>query len=187
VAVQCGAVDDKMKFFLQKKIIKKGFTLIELMVVIAIIGVLASTALVSMGGSRPKARDSRRLADFRQISPAQEAAMNDSISYQKDSARQYIPAIKNAIGYQYLAQMSDPVNNANYKYIWIANNVACGTRQAGSYYCTIAKLEDKGTCASNQFHYIVVHNFGTKEICTDNDAAHDYVATPPTCSVCLAL
>lgn len=50
----------------------KGFTLIELLVVIAIIGVLASTVLASLNTARAKARDARRIVDFKQISLALE-------------------------------------------------------------------------------------------------------------------
>ena len=52
------------------KCVQKGFTLIELLVVIAIIGLLTSIVLVSMQGSRTKARDSRRIQDLDQIRTA---------------------------------------------------------------------------------------------------------------------
>jgi len=45
----------------------KGFTLVELLVVFAIIGILSSIVLVSLVSSRVKERDAKRLADMRQI------------------------------------------------------------------------------------------------------------------------
>lgn len=45
----------------------KGFTLIEMLVVVAIIGLLSSTILVGLSGARSKARDARRISDLRQI------------------------------------------------------------------------------------------------------------------------
>lgn len=51
---------------------KKGFTLIEMLIVITVIALLASLILVGMGGARAKARDSRRIADLHNVMNALE-------------------------------------------------------------------------------------------------------------------
>jgi len=60
---------------------KAGFTLIELMVVVTIIGILASIVLVSLGDARVKARDVRRLADVRQVTLGLEFYIDEYMHY----------------------------------------------------------------------------------------------------------
>jgi len=52
-----------------KKIMKKnnGFTFIEVLIVVAIIGILASIILVGLSGFRNRGRDTRRVADLREV------------------------------------------------------------------------------------------------------------------------
>ena len=49
---------------------KKGFTLIELLVVVAIIGLLATLSMVAFNSAKAKTRDTRRVADIKQIQTA---------------------------------------------------------------------------------------------------------------------
>jgi prepilin-type N-terminal cleavage/methylation domain-containing protein len=51
---------------------EKGFTLIEILIVVAIIGMLSSVVLVGLGSFRSRGRDARRAADLREIQNALE-------------------------------------------------------------------------------------------------------------------
>ena len=60
---------------------KKGFTLIEMLIVITIIALLASLILVGMGGARAKTRDSRRVADLHNVMNALELYYSLNYAY----------------------------------------------------------------------------------------------------------
>lgn len=71
----------KINVFLRKKESQTGFTLIELMIVMAILGVLATVGLGSFRSSQIKGRDAQRKNDLGQLQRGLEAYYNDKGSY----------------------------------------------------------------------------------------------------------
>jgi len=61
-----------------------GFTLIEMLIVVAIIGLLSSVVLVGLGDVRREARDTRRISDLRQIQNALEIFYSREQRYPED-------------------------------------------------------------------------------------------------------
>jgi prepilin-type N-terminal cleavage/methylation domain-containing protein len=61
---------------------KKGFTLIEMLVVIAIIGLLSSVVIIGLSSARAKARDARRITDVAQLANWAEVNYKSAGGYQ---------------------------------------------------------------------------------------------------------
>lgn len=60
---------------------KKGFTLLELLIVVAIIGLLASLILVGLASFRTRGRDARRVADLKQVQNGLEVYYTKNLEY----------------------------------------------------------------------------------------------------------
>jgi general secretion pathway protein G len=60
---------------------QKGFTLIEMLIVVAIIGVLSALILVGLGSFRSRGRDARRIADVKQVQNALEVYYTKNLKY----------------------------------------------------------------------------------------------------------
>jgi len=144
---------------------KKGFTLIELLVVIAVIGLLSSIILVSIGPAKKKAKDTKRMTDFRQISSSMELCYGDPTCAGQD---RYVTTTAgtntlNSIGTFMPKVPCDPLG-CNVGYTWTAN------ASPYNYYCVYSKLEaetDTWVCASNKG---VMKKATTTFSCTPNTA-----------------
>lgn len=100
---------------------KQGFTLVELLVTISIIGLLASITMLSVGNVRQVARDSKRLADIKQLQTALEFYFNQTNGYP-----QVRDALKDGEGYIPLGDANHNVLCAATRNGFEANLGACG-------------------------------------------------------------
>jgi general secretion pathway protein G len=113
--------------------IARGFSLIELLIVIAIIAILSSLAFASLNSVRIKSRDSNRISDIKQLQTALSHYYQDNNAY--PTAAQFNSSLVPA----YLPALpKDPVTNSSYAYSTLGVGVTCSGYHLG------AVLEDPG-------------------------------------------
>ena len=141
-------------FFVLSKFNRSGFTLLELLVVVAIIGLLATLSILALNNARMLARDARRKADLRQIRTALEMYYDVNDKYPRaggcsygtncyiysTNAGNWFAALS-----PYLAKAPrDPINNIagpwyDGQYSYIYGNVSAD----GQIFDLAAQLENK--------------------------------------------
>lgn len=137
---------------------KRGFTIIELLIVIAIIGVLAAIVAVNGTASRAKARDAQRVSDIGNIQTALEAYFEASPM----GSQTYPTSTAQLVSQGYFGALpTDPTTHANYHYNPTNNG-------SGLYksYCLGAKIE-------NTSHPALKSSAG----CNSGDATDNYTVS----------
>lgn len=81
-----------------KKRFEKGFTLVELLVIVAIIGVLAAIVIVALNSARVRARDARRQSDITSLQSALELYNDANNGYPKHDCNTNVAGVPDAQG-----------------------------------------------------------------------------------------
>jgi prepilin-type N-terminal cleavage/methylation domain-containing protein len=127
----------------------KGFTLVELLVIISIIGFLAALTLVALSSARIKSRDARRVSDIRQIISGLELYFNSCNSFPVEATAITIGDASNQALYKGTAATQPCGNNSGDT---SGNHGGFGNNsgpQAGTYMITqlpAAITPSDGTC-----------------------------------------
>lgn len=168
---------------------QKGFTLLELLIVISIIGILATLVVVNLGGARGSARDAQRISDLKTIQTALEAYFNDYGCYPANNSggadcansNNWVGPVESTSAEwsslfetlvpRYLAQVpEDPINSQDFYYsygnVGVVSNIG---------YDLIARLETnhEASCGRVENKYMWGMRKGDEQ-CTP-DTANYYV------------
>jgi len=132
------------------KIKSNGFTIIELLIVIAVIGGLATIGLVTLTGATDHARDTRRMSDLKQYQTALETYYSANDQYPSGSG-----SITSRCGD--LGLTTCPGDPTSHTYRYSTN---------GQQFTIDVELEVKNT--SGQRQYFVVCSNGTSGIVSNS-------------------
>lgn len=139
---------------------KKGFTLIEILVAVTIIAVLVSIGVVSYASVNKRSRDTKRKGDVEQLRSALEMYRSDIGSYPNLGGGSWVDAsgLSAVLVPTYLPVIpSDPKSTQVYRY-------KPTNSSGGNYYgyCMSALLESEDlndTCTPDTTNF---HNYGAK-------------------------
>ncbi|OGE86144.1 MAG: hypothetical protein A3J48_02270 [Candidatus Doudnabacteria bacterium RIFCSPHIGHO2_02_FULL_46_11] len=125
-----------INIFKKNKSPTKGFTLVEMLIVIVIIAIISGVAITAVGGKRSRARDARRRVDVRTIRTALELYYERNGHYPTYSVAGIGYPIAEAFNGAspvvipaYLGSVpKDPGNplGGNYEYVWADNGLNYG-------------------------------------------------------------
>lgn len=125
----------------EAKMRKQGFTIIELLIVIAVLGTLATIGLITLPGATSHARDTRRMSDLKQYQTTLETYYSSHDEYPSGSG-----SITGLCGDLGISSCPDDPKDSTYRY---STN--------GQQFTIDVELEAKTTGGQRQF-FVVCSN-----------------------------
>jgi type II secretion system protein G len=157
---------------------KKGFTLLELLVVISIIGLLSSVVLASVNSARENARDTKRISDLREVRTALEMYYTDNGFYPNHNNSQTSPSVEcgtsggnawwsllsTALSPKYISKMPQDIQNGQNTFYY------CGDKPNAEEYILGVKMEKSSNINRSPFRgqFFTGWNGDDTTICQNN-------------------
>ena len=155
-----------LKAYMQRRHEEEGFTLIELMVVVLIIGILIAIALPTFLGARGRAQDKAALTDLRNGVAAAKTFFTDNDTYVGfDNAAG--AAIEPALNWTGTAGTAPTGNVMNIEAVTASTLLLVRKSDAGQYFCAY----DPGNAAVSYHKDAVYNNVKTAVACAAAPAA----------------
>lgn len=126
---------------------QRGFTLIEILIVVAIIAILSSVVLVGLGPTQQQGRDARRLSDLREVQTGLELYYNRNGYYPAETTWSAMATDLTTAGIGVSQVPNDPTNGATY---WYSGEESDASGNDASYVIG-AHLESASSSAFNGY------------------------------------
>ena len=149
-----------------KKYSQKGFTIVELLIVIVVIGILAALVLNTFSGAQKRARDTERVGDVNALATQLEVYYNDKGAYPQWTQINDATKAKTAFPGLDVGAMNAPSNNVNFDLVSTASantaeygyqayqqdgTTACATDDACAKFTLTFQKEELKTGETNPF------------------------------------
>lgn len=132
----------KMRVMYKIQRSKKGFTLIEMLVVLGIIGLLAAITITSISSARATSRDKVRISDIEQLRLSFRLLLESAGSYPTNVTYEGGVSINSVTELKTFGRVPvDPIDNSTYKYVYDSQYSCKGTKQV-VYATALEKLPD---------------------------------------------
>lgn len=133
---------------MKNKTNQRGFTLIELMIVVLIIGILSGVMLgvINISGIQSKSRDAKRIGDIKKIQTALELYFSDYRGYPRKAAWSNVASLSSELSPTYINTL--PIDPRDWT---VSTGVSCFGYSRYRYFYKSEACVPAATCLSGRY------------------------------------